>query len=165
MSSPTRPKRPQLIVTNSRDARVPEAGLTRAKDAGYGWPVDGSRAFARRKEDRMAPRTVALITASALVLLLPASASATHVRPAGATPKYDPLVITYENCTSPGGAVHTPTSTQGQRFACTPPIPSSPYLTAGTPDSNGVPSDFVGSVRLEVCPAAVCGNADVFVTV
>jgi hypothetical protein len=113
----------------------------------------------------MAPRFVALITASALVLLLPASASATHVRPIGATPKYDPLVITYENCTSPGGAIHTPSSTQGQRFACTPAIPSSPYLTAGTPDSNGAPADFIGSVRLDVCPATSCGTADVFVTV
>ena len=96
--------------------------------------------------------TVSLVLAA--LLSLAASASATHIRPKGATPKVDPLVIAYKDCgpgsSPPANANHTPSATQGQWPSCTPPTPLTPYTTVGTPDNNALPSDFVGSVRLDV---------------
>jgi hypothetical protein len=90
----------------------------------------------------------------AVFLLLTASAYATHVRPKGATPKVDPLVIAYKDCTPssspPANANHTPSATQGQWPSCSPPTPLTPYTTVGSPDNNSLASDFVGTVRLDV---------------
>ena len=88
----------------------------------------------------------------AVLALLPAvlasgTAYATHVRPRGATPKYDPLVIAYRPCaqvnTVHGGPATSPLT---GKASCTPGK-SSPFLTTGTPDVNGVAAQMIGSVR------------------
>ena len=71
-------------------------------------------------------------------------AGATHVRPGGATPLRDSLVIAQQECTSPN-------STHGAPLAfpsCNPPKQTSQWLTAGTPDANTAPAQFIGHVRL-----------------
>jgi hypothetical protein len=75
-------------------------------------------------------------------------ASATHVRPKGATPKRDSLVISYKSCATPNSVHSGPLAYQ----SCVPQAPKSPWLTAGTPDANGLPTNFVGYTRLDVCP-------------
>ena len=75
-------------------------------------------------------------------------------------------MIAYRECTpsTPPNANHTSSSTYGQLPSCSPPVPSSPYLVVGTPDNNGSPAAFQGSVRFDVCPAGSCPAADVIVT-
>ena len=73
-------------------------------------------------------------------------ATATHPRPKGATPVRVSLVPAYEKCTAPN-------TTQGPPIAfpsCSPPIPTSQFLTVGTPDANGAAANSVGFVRLGV---------------
>jgi hypothetical protein len=76
------------------------------------------------------------------------AASATHVRPQGATPKRDSLVISYKACAGP-----TLTHSAPMSYMSCPPAATSPWLTAGTPDSNSLPANFIGSTRLDVCPS------------
>src|SRR3954470_162504 len=81
--------------------------------------------------------------------MLVQAASATHVRPKGATPKRDSLVISYRSCSSPNAMHSAPQS----YASCTPQTATSPWLTAGTFDSNGLNSNFIGFTRLDVCPS------------
>lgn len=98
-------------------------------------------------------RTLALAMALAGLAALTFSSvgSATHVRPKGATPKLDALVIDYRSCAPPFATVHggPATSPLAGKPSC-PPVPTSPFLTAGTPDANGVPAQFAGTVRQDV---------------
>lgn len=97
-------------------------------------------------------RLKALLTLLVIALVLLAAsgpASATHVRPVGATPLRDSLVLAQESCTPPSGT--PPNSTHAAPLAfpsCNPPKQTSQWLTAGTPDANGAASNFVGHVRL-----------------
>jgi hypothetical protein len=83
-------------------------------------------------------------------VLASGTAYATHVRPKGATPKYDPLVISYRPCanvsTVHGGPATSPLS---GKPSCAP-TKTSPFLTVGTPDVNGVGAQMIGSVRQTV---------------
>jgi hypothetical protein len=100
-------------------------------------------------------RRVPLCLAAAAVTLLAVTsvASATHVRPKGATPIYDSLVISYKQCSSAaGGAFHAPPFSVA---SCNPPGPTSPFLTAGEPTSNARPANFIGSSQLKVVPGDV----------
>jgi hypothetical protein len=86
------------------------------------------------------------------VLAASGAASATHVRPKAATPLRNSLVIAQQECIPPA------TSTHGAPLAfasCNPPQQTSKWLTAGTPDANGAPANFIGHVRL------IVGSADV----
>src|SRR5262245_4626941 len=90
---------------------------------------------------------------------------ATHVRPKGATPKVDALVIAYRPCAPPFATVHGgPAGSPLTGQPSCPPVPTSPFLTAGTPDNNGVPAQFVGSVRQDVqiapAPSDILVRAD-----
>ncbi len=73
-------------------------------------------------------------------------ASASHVRPAGATPLRVPLVPAYNPCLAPndlhGKPLYFP--------SCDGPVQSSHYLTVGTPDANGAGANSIGSVILSV---------------
>jgi hypothetical protein len=74
------------------------------------------------------------------------TAFGSHVRPQGATPMYVSLVPAYRVCTAPN-------STHGSPLAfpsCRPPVQASSFLTVGTPDSNGAPSNSIGHIRLDV---------------
>jgi hypothetical protein len=67
-------------------------------------------------------------------------------RPKGASPVNIRLVPAFEQCTSAGGVHGAPLAVP----SCSPPALSSDYLTIGTPDANGKPVNFVGSVNLKV---------------
>ena len=95
--------------------------------------------------------------ATAVVLgVLPTNSLATHARPQAATPKFDPLVLYYRDCTPPDVAHDTTAPKPG---SCTFPSTAS-WLTVGTADFNSLPTQFVGSVRLTVCPAGGCAGPD-----
>jgi len=69
-----------------------------------------------------------------------------YPRPAGATPLRASLVPAFVACASPN-VIHGPAL---EHPACNPPAPSSPYLTVGTPDSNGAGANSIGFVKLRV---------------
>jgi hypothetical protein len=76
------------------------------------------------------------------------TASATHPRPAGASPVYTWFVPAYRQCVAP-------TATHGAPLAfpsCKPPLQASAYLTVGTGDSNGAPANSIGHLLLSVQP-------------
>ena len=82
-------------------------------------------------------------------LALPLSASATHVRPKGATPVSDSLVVAYQPCNGSGNRLH------GGALpfpSCNPPVQSSPWLTVGSPPNNGLPAQFIGQASYYACP-------------
>jgi hypothetical protein len=66
-------------------------------------------------------------------------------RPRGATPFSMPLVIAYRDCTSANTAHGASLSYP----SCKPPIPTSDWLTVGTPDSNGEAPKSLGVVNLK----------------
>jgi hypothetical protein len=71
-----------------------------------------------------------------------------YPRPKGATPLRVPLVPAYRSCNSPN-------RTHGAPLAfgsCSPPLLQSDYLTVGTADANGKPTNSVGSVQFDVQP-------------
>ncbi len=85
-----------------------------------------------------------------------ASSALGYVRPKGATPIRVPLVPAFVSCTSPN-------RTHGPALAypsCNPPAQVSPYVTIGTPDSNGKLLNGVGSVKLQVLPGNASTPAD-----
>ena len=73
-----------------------------------------------------------------------------YARPKGATPFLTYLVPEYDKCETPNRE-HGPPLAFG---SCSPPQPTSDWLTVGTADSNGQPTKSVGSVRLD----AIIGN-------
>ena len=94
---------------------------------------------------------VALTGCMAFVLALTQSATGTHVRPKGATPLRDSLVIAQKGCTGAN-------STHGVPLAfpsCAPPLQASQYVTAGTVDANGAGSNLVGFAKLTVTASDV----------
>ena len=73
-------------------------------------------------------------------------ASATHVRPKGATPLRASLVPSFKACA-------TPNRTHGAPLAfpsCNPPVQTSNFLTVGSPDANGAGANSVGFILLKV---------------
>ena len=75
-------------------------------------------------------------------------ASASHVRPKGASPLRASLVPSYKACA-------TPNRTHGAPLAfpsCNPPVQQSNFLTVGTPDANGAGANSNGSILLRVDP-------------
>jgi hypothetical protein len=94
----------------------------------------------------------ALVLLLALVMLILTAqvASASHVRPRGATPLYHSLVLAYKPCTSPDtthGGPFPPASSNG---SCKQPVLESGFLEVGSPDVNGARVNMVARVRLDV---------------
>jgi hypothetical protein len=80
------------------------------------------------------------------LVIVPQLASATHVRPLGATPVRVSFVPAFKACT-------TPNRTHGGPLAfpsCRPPAQASSFLTVGTPDANGAGANSIGYVLLRV---------------
>jgi hypothetical protein len=100
----------------------------------------------------------ATVLVSLLALVLAGSALATHARPKGASPKREALVLAYNDCGAPNVAHNTDAP---KAPSCTAPTQKSEWLTVGTPDYNGLAVDFVGFVRLDVCPVSGCAGPDV----
>jgi hypothetical protein len=100
------------------------------------------------------------------LLVLSSLAGATHVRPKAATPLYTSYVLAYDECTAAAA-----TTVHGGTFAgggfvgpSCPPVKTSPWLTVGTPDANGLASGFVGSSKLVVTAAPADIKMDVSIT-
>jgi hypothetical protein len=81
--------------------------------------------------------------------------SASHLRPTGATPLREALVVAYKAC--PNDVVTAPNSTHGGTFpaggsndSCTPAVATSDSLEVGTPDATGARATLIGSVTLRV---------------
>jgi hypothetical protein len=96
-------------------------------------------------------RWITVILGLSLAVLSAGTALADFVRPRGATPKLDALVISYQPCgpntpTAHGGPATSPLT----GVPSCPPVKTSPFLTAGTPGVNGQPAQFIGSVRQDV---------------
>jgi ABC-type phosphate transport system substrate-binding protein len=80
-----------------------------------------------------------------------------YARPRGATPLRVSLVPAFNACSSPN-------RTHGAPLAfgsCNPPTQSSPFLTVGTPDNNGAPSNAVGSALYKALTSDVSLTASV----
>jgi hypothetical protein len=102
---------------------------------------------------RFKATAIVLAGCAFLVLGLTQPASGTHVRPKGATPLRDSLVIAQKGCTAPN-------STHGAPLAfpsCGPPVQASQFVTSGTPDANGAAANLTGFARL------IVGATDVFI--
>jgi hypothetical protein len=88
--------------------------------------------------------TVVLAGIGMLAVTQPAGA--THLRPKAASSFRVPLVPAYHRCTSAN-------RTHGEPLAfgsCNPPVPSSDFLTVGTPDANGAAANSTGFLQLKV---------------
>ncbi|PWU23208.1 MAG: hypothetical protein C5B48_09020 [Candidatus Rokuibacteriota bacterium] len=80
-----------------------------------------------------------------------------YARPKGASPMRVSLVPAFDECTAPNSS-HGPPLAFG---SCAPPAQSSPYLTVGTPDSNGEAAASTGSVVFQVKPGDVGMTASI----
>jgi hypothetical protein len=100
----------------------------------------------------------AAVLALAGLLALAGSATASHVRPRGATPVHVPLVPSYYTCTAPNRTHGAPLAYS----SCAPPVPTTNhYLTVGTPDANGVGANSVGSFLVQALTADIRFTLDV----
>ncbi len=83
-------------------------------------------------------------------------------RPKSATPLFVPLVPVYEECAS-GNTTHgAPLAFE----SCNLPVPTSDYLTVGTPDANGQVANSIGSMKMRVIlgnPSTPADEADIAV--
>jgi hypothetical protein len=95
----------------------------------------------------MAPKATKILLLGALLVAAGLSqvAIASHVRPKGATPLRVPLVVAHNACQSPNSAHNSPFLTK----SCSPPVQSSQFVTAGTPDANGAGPNLIGHVQLQ----------------
>jgi hypothetical protein len=83
-----------------------------------------------------------------------------YPRPKGASPMRASLVPAFNQCVS-GNRVHGPALAFP---SCAPPVQSSSVLTVGSPDANGAPTNFVGTVRMTTVvgnPATEANEADI----
>ena len=86
----------------------------------------------------------------AATLAFAPAASATHARPKGATPKYNPLVIAYKQCTAASATlVHrVPIGPAACPASATTQV--SPWVTVCEPGAWGCPANFVSVARIDV---------------
>jgi hypothetical protein len=98
---------------------------------------------------KAASAAVNLALASLLALASPATAS--HVRPRGATPLVLPLVPAYKQCLNPNHTHGAPLAFQ----SCNPPTLQTQYTTIGTPDANGAGANSIGSFRFDAIPGDI----------
>jgi len=89
---------------------------------------------------------LALAVGAMGLMVLTSIAGASHPRPQGATPIRVPLVPAFNQCAAAN-------RTHGPPLAfpsCNPPVPSSNFLTVGTPDANGAPAKSQGFFKVAV---------------
>jgi hypothetical protein len=107
-----------------------------------------SRKAGREAARKAAKKKVALVAvalgALALPQALPQAASGSHVRPKGATPVTDSLVLAHQPCTAPNTQHAPPLAFP----SCQPAMQSSKFLSVGTPDSNGAMANFIGRAQV-----------------
>jgi hypothetical protein len=81
--------------------------------------------------------------------LVPASALASHVRPAAGAAFRVPIVVAFQQCNTPN-RTHGPSLTAP---SCNPARQASSWLTVGTTDANGYPSSSSAFAKINVCPS------------
>jgi hypothetical protein len=95
-------------------------------------------------------RKTSLMTLAAvlgvLALVVVQTASATHVRPRGATPLRAAMVPSFKACASPNRTHGTPLAFP----SCNPPVQTSNFLTVGSPDANGAGANAQAFILLTV---------------
>jgi hypothetical protein len=114
---------------------------------------DGSRVFFNTRESLTSTDTD---TARDVY----AATTGTYARPKGATPLRASLVPAYLACASPNRVHGAPLAFN----SCSPPAAASTPLTVGTPDANGVGSNFIGFALYRVSagdPLTSTNEADV----
>jgi hypothetical protein len=99
----------------------------------------------------------ALAFTSLLALLAAEAATATHVRPKGATPLRVSLVPAQQQCTTPNGAHDPPLD---HLRSCLPPAQTASAATVGTPDANSFPAQSEGFVHITVINVATAAEDD-----
>jgi hypothetical protein len=102
-----------------------------------------------------------VLVAVAVFSLAGGTAHATHPRPQGATPITTSLVPAFKQCTAPNRTHGAPLAFP----SCTPPGPTSLFLTVGTGDNNGALANSVGRARFDTV-AGVPGppeDSDMFI--
>jgi hypothetical protein len=92
-----------------------------------------------------------------LTLLSAQAASASHIRPKGATPIRASLVPAQQQCVNPNGTHEPPLENVR---SCLPPSQSASAATVGTPDANGFPAQSAGFVRIAVVGAGTTDEDD-----
>lgn len=101
---------------------------------------------------RLATRRLALLLAVAAPAALGAAQPAfgNHPYPVGASPIRVSLLPALEPCSSPNAKHGPPVEKQ----SCYPPVPTSHFVTIGSPEANGLPNQSLGFVRMVVfyCP-------------
>jgi hypothetical protein len=96
---------------------------------------------------RHRPSPLTLLALAVLgAMMLAQLAGATHPRPKGASPIRASLVPSFKQCTSPKNKHGPPLAFD----SCSPPVPTSNFLTVGTPDANGAAANSIGSVVIKV---------------
>ena len=91
-------------------------------------------------------RMVLPLALAAGLLAVAQVATASHVRPKGATPLKASFVPAYTECTAANNTHGAPLA----HPSCSPPVQSSSYLTVGTPDANGATANSLGFILLRV---------------
>ena len=104
-----------------------------------------------RSRSSLSKHWISLALGIVLALVWSSAAFADFVRPQGATPKTDALVVSYQPCGTSTPTVHGgPDSSPLTGTSSCQPVQSSPFLTAGTLGVNGEPARFRGRVRQDV---------------
>ena len=81
-----------------------------------------------------------------LAMALVQAASATHVRPKGATPLRASIVPAFKACAAPNRTHGAPLAFP----SCNPPVQTSNFLTIGSPDANGAGANATSFILLKV---------------
>src|SRR4051794_9207018 len=103
-------------------------------------------------------KKMALPAAAALLVLammvVASSATATHVRPKGASPFSGATVPAFQPGAAPNGTRAPPLAFP----AWNPPVQTSPNLTIGSPDANGAAANSTSFIKLKVVGVAGGGG-------
>jgi hypothetical protein len=103
-------------------------------------------------------RLLAAVLGAALMVVVAVASvgQASHIRPKGATPIREALVPGYRPCVAPNRTHNPPLALP----SCNPPVHTSPNLTTGTADANGLPANMTSAVRLDMLIPAAVGAPD-----
>ena len=167
----------EIYVMNADGTGAARLTTNAASESSPAWSPDGAKIAFRSTRDGNSEIYVmnadgtgqTRLTTDAAIDIDPDWQSVTptgYPRPKGASPLRASLVPAYEQCPSASA-----NRTHGPALAfpsCNPPVPQSDWLTVGSPDANGAPANFVGSLRVGVIagdPATPADEADVKFTV
>ncbi len=147
---------PTLPNTYTFDPVAPGSGYSVSQTLPASWSLADVRC-----DDGSPPSNIAV--SSGEIVTCTFTSSRGYPRPKGASPLRAALVPAQQPCTSSN-------RTHGPPLAfpsCNPPTRTSGFLTIGSPDANGAPANFSGSIKYVVVPgvpATPADEADVTIT-